>query len=328
MRTSLVNREDVERLLLLVGAIRAGVIDALIREGSHPAADVAATAGTDPRATEVVLEALAAEAVVERLTVDDAVLYRLSPLGRAHLVDEGPDLERFGLLHLAGRIRGWLELPEIIRNGRPLPRDVVKRDLRTMVSAMGERDPEIVEEIVERCLSYAGRIRSMIDIGGAVGHIARRFARSGVRATLFDQDVVIPVAREFLGKEVDHIALVDGDLTEGLPADRFDLAYLGNVTHIYDAETNARLVREVFALLTPGGTIAIQGYMWGRSARAPMFAVNMLQAAGDGEVWSDGQYRDWMAAAGFEEMETVDLESIDAQIVLGRRPRIPDASGR
>lgn len=326
MRRSLVDRRHVERLLLLSGAIRAGIIDALVRDGAHSAEEVAEVARTDPRATGVVLDALAAEEVVERLSTGRGVLYRLTEIGRSHLVDEGPDLERYGLLHLANRIRGWLELPDVISNGRPLPKDPVKRDVRTLVWAMGEREPETVEEIVERCLTYAGPIRSMLDIGGAVGHVARQFSRCGVRATLFDRDKVIPVAQEYLGGETADIALVAGDFTQGLPEGPFDLAYLGNVSHIYSPATNTRLVAEVFAVLSPGGTIAIQDCVWGRSSRAPLFAVNMLQATDEGGVWSEEQFRSWLAAAGFAEVEVADLETADAQLILGRKPRVSASS--
>ena len=61
MRDSLVDRHAVERLLLLVGALRSGLIDALAGQEAAGAAQVAAAAGTDPRATRIVLEALVAE---------------------------------------------------------------------------------------------------------------------------------------------------------------------------------------------------------------------------------------------------------------------------
>lgn len=320
MRESLVDRAPVERLLLLSGAIRSGLVDVLAREGARAAAEVARVAGTDPRATAVVLDALAAEGVVERLAAEGEPLYRLSALGRSHLVDEGPDLERSGLLHLANRVRGWLELPEVIRTGRPLQRDPARRDLRSFASAMGEREPEALDEIVERCLTYAGRVRTMIDIGGAVGHVARQFSRCGVRATLMDREAILPIAREFLGADEVDIAMVAGDFTESLPPGPFGLAYLGNVLHIYAPEVDARVLRDVYEILSPGGSVAIQDLVWGRSPRAPVFAVNMLQATEGGGVWTEGQYREWLEKAGFEGIEVADLDTIQSQLILGRRP--------
>ena len=322
MRDSLVDRQSVERLLLISGAVRAGLIDALSREGASSVDEVAGVSGGDPRAVGVVLEALTAEGIVERVAVDGDARYRLSALGRAHLLDEGPDLERSGLLHLANRVKGWLDLPEVIRTGKSLPRDPARRDVRSFVSAMGEREPEMLDEIVERCLTFAGQIRAMIDIGGAVGHMARQFSRCGVRATLLDRDNVLPFAREFLGKEGADIAFVGGDFTESLPAGPFDLAYLGNVFHIYGPETDARLVHEVYEILNPGGTVAIQDHVWGRSPRAALFAVNMLQATEEGGVWTEEQYRQWLREGGFEEVEIADLDTTNAQLILGRKPRM------
>jgi SAM-dependent methyltransferase len=334
MRESLIDRGSVERLFVVAGALRSGIVDVLAEHEPATAADAAAAAGTDPRATEIVIEALVAEKLVDREgpvpepivrggapnSVGDAALYRLSPRGRAHLVDPGPDLERWGLLHQARKARGWLELPEFIQTGVPMPRGPVKRDIKTMVSAMGERDPDIIEEVVDRCLAYAPHVRTMIDVGGAVGHLARQFARCGVRATLFDRPAVLPVAREYLGEEGRDIALLAGDFTAALPRGPFDLVYFGNVFHIYSPETNARVIREAYSVVAPGGALAIQDYIWGRSVRGAMFAVNMLQATENGGVWSEAQHREWLNAAGFAKIEVLDLETAGTQLVLATRP--------
>jgi SAM-dependent methyltransferase len=153
-----------------------------------------------------------------------------------------------------------------------------------------------------------------------VGHIARQFSRCGVRATLFDRPDVLPVATEYLGEEAGDIAMIGGDLTVALPPGPYDLVYFGNVLHIYDQETNARVIREAYATVAPGGSIAIQNYMWGRSPRAAMFAVNMLQSAENGGVWSEALYRGWLRAAGFAKIEVFDLETGGSQLALATRP--------
>ena len=330
MKTSLVSRDSAERLLLLVGAIRSGLIDALAAGDALTSADalsadqVARVARTDPRASRIVLEALAAEDVVERVSEEnEGALFRLTALGRAHLVDEGPEFERFGLLHQVNKLRGWFELPEVIRTGRPTLRDPATCDTRSFVSAMGERDSAVLDEVLERCLAYAGPIRTMLDVGGAVGHVARHFSRCGVRATLLDRQDVIPLAQEFLGSEAADIRLVSGDYTASLPGGPFDLVYFGNVYHIYGQETNAYVTREALCTVSPGGTIAIQDHVWGRSPRAALFAVNMLQATEDGGVWTEAQYRKWLTDAGFVGIEMVDLDTIGSQLILGKRAEGP-----
>ena len=350
MRESLIDRVAIERLFLIAGALRAGIIDVLAGADGLAAAEVAAGAGADGRATLVVLEALVGEGLLHRSGAvpepppspsdrapqatggrgsepdagagsgSEAPAYRLTPLGRAHLVDPGPLLERWSILHQARKSIGWLELSEVIRSGTRPPRDAVRRDPTTMVSAMGERDPDIIDEIVERCLAYAGPIQSMVDVGGAVGHVARAFAHCGVRATLFDRPAVIPLAREYLGEDGRDIALVEGDFTEGLPPGPFDLVYFGNVYHIYSPAIMARVTSEAYGMVSPGGTIAIQDYVWGRSPRAAIFAVNMLQATEGGGVWSEAQFRAWLSEAGFATVELFDLETAGTHLVLAKRP--------
>ena len=322
MRDSLVDRRSVERLLLLVGALRSGLIDALGGEEALPLEEVARIAGTDPRASRIVLAALASEGVVEETEgADGNIFYRLSPVGRAHLLNEGPDLERAGLVHEVNKLRGWLELPEVIRTGRPASGGMARKDVRSRAMAMGERDPAVLQEVVERCFGYAGgRIHTMVDVGGSVGHLAREFSRRGVKTSLFDKEEVLPFAREYLGEEAGDITFLGGDLTEALPAGPFDLVYFGNVLHIYSPETNARVALEAYRATSRGGTIAIQDYVWGRSPAAALFAVNMLRSTDDGGVWTEEQHRAWLTRAGFTGVEVLDLDTSGGQLVLGRRP--------
>lgn len=374
MRTSLVDRRSAERLLLLVGALRSGLIDALEGEEARSLEEVAQAAGTDVRASRVVLAALVSEGIVEEFARPGAgvssgagapsggapvdagapsaavsppvgvtppgasILYRLSPLGRAHLVDEGPDLERAGLIHEANKLRGWLDLPEVLRTGRPATSGMARQNVRSRALAMGERDPAVLHEVVERCLAYGGPIRTMLDVGGSVGHLAREFARRGVKTSLFDQEEVLPIAREFLGREFSSeeccggetgtagsaagaITLLAGDFTVALPPGPFDLVYFGNVLHIYGPETNARAARDAYGITVPGGTVAIQDYVWGRGPDAALFAVNMLRSTVDGGVWTEDQHREWLSGAGFVDIEVLDLDTSGAQLVFGRRPR-------
>lgn len=320
MKTSLVDQRAVERLLLLVAAVRSGLVDALADGALHTATDVAELAGADPRASHVVLEALAAEQVVERVGEGSDPLYRLTETGAAHLLEGGSETERAGLLHQANKLRGWLELPEVIRSGGPLSKGASEPHVRNRALAMGERDPAVLAEIVERCLAYAGTVTTMIDIGGSVGHLAREFSRLGVKTTLFDSDEVIAIAKEYLGSEAEDMELLAGDYTVALPRGPFDLVYFGNVLHIYGPETNARAAQQAFAATERGGVVAIQDYVWGRSPRSPLFAVNMLRSTKDGGVWTEGQYRGWLGSAGYSDVEVLDLENAEAQLILGRRP--------
>lgn len=321
MRASLVDRGSIERLLVLAGAMESGLIDVLASGEALSAQHIAMVAGTDVRASRVVLDALVAEGIVQRvLEAEDGSFYALTPVGKAHLVDEGPDLERASLLHRVGRIRGLLQLADVIRTGEPTKRDPDRSNVRRMVSAMGERDADLVAEIVEMCMSLAGEPKTMLDVGGAVGHMARQFMRKGLKVTLMDKEEVLPIAREYLGIDAAALDMISGDYTVALPPGPFDLVYFGNVFHIYGPGTNAKVAKDVTEIISPGGLVAIQDYVWGRSEGAEMFAVNMLQATAEGGVWTEVQYRAWLGDAGFVNIDVLDLKNSGAQLIIGQRP--------
>ncbi len=338
--SSLTDRREVEKLLVLAAALRSGLVDAIAVPGGRTAPETALAVDGDLRASRVLLDALVDVGVAERVGGAEPgdETYRLSDLGRAHLIDPAPgsppspELERSSLLHQAHKFEGWLRLADIVKGGQGSPGTtspagdvgVHRRTparLRAFVRTMGEGDPAVPEEVVTRCLEYAGPLISdMIDVGGAVGHMARLFADHGVQATLFDRPEVLPEAREFLGERAEGMRMLGGDFTQALPAGPFDLAYLGNVYHIYGPSTLAALTGRVFSSLRPGGVICVRDFVWERSPRAAMFAVNMLQATDEGGAWREAEYRGWLEGAGFADVRFVDLELARNQLILGRKP--------
>ena len=117
------------------------------------------------------------------------------------------------------------------------------------------------------------------------------------------------------------VRLVEGDFNVALPSGPFDVAYLGNVFHIYGPAKNRRLADRVYRTLAPGGVLAAVDLVWDRSPRARMFAVDMLQATDEGGVWLEEEYRAWLSEAGFEDVQIVDLTLGTNQLILGRRMR-------
>lgn len=320
---SFVRREETERLLIIGGALRAGLVDAISGPGAHPVEEVASMLGADLRACRIMLDALVALGVA----ADTEGGYSLTDAGRLHLVEPLPgqpvsaDLERSSVLHQLRKAQGMLDLPYIVRHGRPPDRDPSERDLRSFLRTMAEGDPAPITELIDQSLAYAlpTQVSTMIDVGGAVGHVASAFAERGIHATLFDHPETLPRAREYLGARVGDLELVGGDFHVAVPPGPFDLAYMGNILHIYGPVANAALVRRVWTSLAPGGVIVIRDFVWERSRRAPLFAVNMLQATVDGGVWREAQFRSWLESAGFADVTVVDLTSADNQLVMGRK---------
>ena len=99
----------------------------------------------------------------------------------------------------------------------PAAGGMARQDVRSRALAMGERDPAVLAEVVERCLAYAGPIDSMIDVGGSVGHLAREFPAGRKSGEIEDDlsvrdDVVVSGLSVGLeSKTGDHCTVLHGD---------------------------------------------------------------------------------------------------------------------
>lgn len=59
----------------------------------------------------------------------------------------------------------------------------------------------------------------------------------------------------------------------------------------------------------------------GRGAGHPfalMFAANMLMHTAEGSSWAVSQYRDWLAEAGFEDVELLPLDGMPTTLIFAR----------
>lgn len=284
-------RHCARRFALIGGAVRAGIVDAVDGGDGCTAEDVASRIGGDLRAVRIVLDGLTAADVLEW----EEELYRLTETGRRLLPGGGM---RYTTLHGLEVLETWLTLPEVVRTGSPVESEErYDGGWEVFIGAMGEKSPEFVEKVVDACLDRKPGAESVLDIGGGPGDISLEFASRGLDATMLDREPVIEMASEELRSRVD---LVPGDFTESLPDGPFDIAYLGNITHIYGPMENRALFRQVNDSLSPGGVIAINDFVRGMSPRAELFAVNMLVNTAEGGTWTLKQFRDWLTGAGFE----------------------------
>ena len=119
--------------------------------------------------------------------------------------------------------------------------------------------------------------------------------------TVLDLPPVVQLMQEKADKV--GIALFPGDFNVGLPPGPFDLAYLGNICHVFGETENQELFRKVSQVLVSGGRIAIVDMVRGTNPFASVFGVNMLVNTRNGGTWTLDQYTDWLAGAGFQDVK-------------------------
>lgn len=303
--------EDIGRLMrgfqpacVLMAGAELDVFGALA-EQSATADGLAARLGTGPRATAMLLDALAA---LELLEKQDGV-YSCPAAVAAVLTASGEHSSLAMAQHLANCLRSWAQLARVVETGQRAERVPSVRgaegDLESFIEAMNDvsRDaaPPLVAELMP--LSF----RHLLDVGGATGTWTLAFLRAvpEARATLFDQPAVIPMAERRLTDEglIDRVTLVAGDYNaDPLPAGA-DFAWVSAIVHQNSPAENTALYARVFDALVPGGRIAIRDVVMDPSHTAPvggaLFAINMLVNTPGGGTFTLDELREGLEAAGF-----------------------------
>lgn len=328
-------RRGAEWALAAAAAQELGLFQGLA-EGALGARDLADALGLDPRGTRILLGVLVELGLVRR----EPEGYRLTGQGRARFVDpDAPDFEAAAMRQWRANIRRWaLQLDHAVRTGEPpegppaaagaeVQDDETEEEaLRRFMAAMADKPAALVDGAVDACrdrLREAGidpaGARSL-DLGGGPGTFARRFAAWGGEAVLAERPRVVEMVREAYGLDrVPRLELWAGDFLEGLPQGPFDLVLLSNITHIYDAETNARLLVRVRQAMRPGGILAILDFVRGASEFASLFAITMLLQTERGDTYGRGDYERWLGAGGFTRTRMVRLDP-DRHLITATAP--------
>jgi len=281
-----------QELLILGAAVKSGMIEALRKITTCD--DLSEKLTLNPRTVWMIVEALADLGYVTRQ--GEAVT--LSEETRKMIYDPtAPNYIGFAFMHRYNMIRSWVQLPEILASGQPASRDGDPDNTRYFMEAMRHGAETSAPTIADFLLTDTVKWVRVLDIGGGPLIYGSAFAARGAKVTVLDLPPVVQLMQEKAKKA--GIDMVPGDFNLGLPPGPFDLAYLGNICHVFGEGENRELFRKVSQVLVPGGRIAIVDMVRGTNPFASVFGVNMLVNTTNGGTWSLEQYTDWLAGAGF-----------------------------
>lgn len=322
---------------VLASAVMSGVADALAEgvEGSRgPDAvgagrtveEVAASAGTDARATRILLSALVGVGLATRADglnagapVDAGTRFALSEAG-AVLASDHPQT-------LAWIVRKewffygvWNELPAAMEDGRGriAPWQERLRDDRAtafgFLRALDDLAARFGGELAEAAAAAIpaegrepGAALRLLDVGGASGSHAARLA--GLRPDVKPLVLDLPEVGPLVGERHGELPFAAGDLAAprfGRPeGETWDVVLLANILHDHTPAQNERLVREAAELLAPGGTLLLYEWIPNPDSDAPdlpLFAVMMMVENDGGDAYSEAEHRTWLESAGLGEI--------------------------
>ena len=316
---------------VLIACAELGVFAALA-DGPRTGSVLAAQAGAQPRALERLLNAAVALGLLERAEGR----YANGPLAAACLAREGP----YYLGNLVGRegafYRRWANLGEAVRSGQR-PEENRRDEARgnwvrgfelALYDMARTAAPAIAEALAPLVEPFASGSVRCIDIGGGHGAYSVALAErySYLAATIFELPAAAEVARELTAARpvAARVYVQSGDFKRDPLGDGFHLALLFGILVSETAPDALALLRKIHAALVPGGWVVLRGTFLDDERTGPLEAVlgdvHMLLSTDAGGLQSLTEVTGWLAAAGFEEAQRIDVAGEASSLWAAQKP--------
>ena len=289
------------------------------------AAAVAGRLGTDPRATESLLNALVA---LEALTKRDGV-FASTPAAARYLASGSKDDSRAALMHTAHLWARWSTLTECVRQGTSVTyTEMADRDdewTRAFIAAM-HKNAAFRAPLVVRAVGLEG-VGRVLDVGGGSGAYAIAFAQAqrGLTADILDLATVVPLAAGHIAEAgvAARVRTRVGDLRKDDYGTGYDLVFISAICHMNTPDENRAMFGRAFQALAPSGRVVVQDFILNPDKTGPkagaLFALNMLVGTRGGSAYSEAEYATWLGGAGFQDVERRRLPG-PSDLMVGRRP--------
>lgn len=289
-----INSFQLPQEFLIVGAAaRVGLFDEIKKEPCT-LDYLAIKTASNSRSLWVIVEALVALGYLEY--IEDKV--KLTKEAWEIFYDpQHENYTGFSFMHGYNLMSAWLQLPEVIKSGKPAVKKRGPEQSVNFIKAMSHYAVKSAPQVVEYCLKGLPAGAKVLDVGGGPLTYANAFAKQGAKVVVLDLPEVVDMMQPELAPAL-SITMCKGDFTKGLPQGPYNLVYLGNVCHIYGEDINRELFKRAADELLPGGRIVINDMIRGTSPRAALFGVNMLVNTISGGTWTYQQYKTWLEDTG------------------------------
>jgi ubiquinone/menaquinone biosynthesis C-methylase UbiE len=315
--------------LIISAAVNNKVFDAL-EDGAKTVEQLQKETGGSTRGLRAIMDALVG---LELLKKDRQSRYSLTPESQAFLISDKPGtLAGFFGSILPVMASRWLQLTDIVRNGRP----AVAVNQETEGT---EFFSQLVETIIP--MSYPGAQKladhlnfakskeqvRVIDLaaGSGIWGIALTQKSPNVSVTAVDWPGMIATTKRITKKfgVRDRFEFIEGDLSEANFGTGYNLATLGHILHSEGEQRSRQLLKKVFRALKSGGTIAIAEWLVNDNRTEPlhalMFSVQMLVNTEKGDTFSFNQIKKWLEDAGFKKVRKLKAPG-PSPLILATKP--------
>jgi SAM-dependent methyltransferase len=296
----------------LFAAAELGVFSALAG-GPATLDELAERTGLSRRAARISADAMVALGFLER--ADRA--YRNGPIAATYLTGAGPDLRPF--LRFWDRLSyvSWTRLADALRTGVAGAQfDLSPEDGEVFAAGVEAITAGSAHALAESGV-LAGR-RRLLDVGGGTGSflLAALDRDPALEGTLVEVEPVASIARARLDGRAE-VVTADA-LTDPLP-EGHDAILVANLAHLVSPAHNRELLARLRAVAAPGARLLLVDFWTDAGHTDPPFAALMAGEfalfSDEGDVYSEDEVREWLAATGWRALERRPLAGPQSLIV-------------
>jgi 2-polyprenyl-3-methyl-5-hydroxy-6-metoxy-1,4-benzoquinol methylase len=265
----------------------------------------------DPRATEILLDAVTALGLLKK----KGSVYRNSALATTFLIKKSLWYQGDMLRHSDHLWKNWTGLDEIVRAGRPSRLE--GRDYQIFIKAM-HNNAILLAPMVIDAIDTMG-VKTALDLGGGPGTYCTELSRRGVRATLFDLPEAVEIARKLVKRKT--VRFMSGDFHSDDIGSGYDLLLISQIVHSLSIKEIQALLKKARNALNPSGKIAIHEFLLNNDRAHPvtgaLFSINMLINTAKGRCYTPKEMTTWLKKTGFKSIKTKKLG--DTVVLTGRK---------
>lgn len=221
---------------------------------------------------------------------------------------------------------------ESIRTGSAQDRDdysaMSKEELEAFSRGSYPRVMTVGREFVARYDLSA--FHNLLDVGGGTGGLAIAITEAcpHIRAVVVDQANITPLTRQFVAEAeaTSRVHVLTADIVNEPLVGSYDVAVMSAFIQVLSQEQALRALMNVGKVVEPGGSVFIIGEgILDNSRLSPPEAVafnltSITRFDDGGSSYTEQQYRDWLAEAGFLESFERGTFSNWSDIIRARKP--------
>ncbi len=291
---------------------------AKVAAGENSVDRLSAAEHWDPLGTRMLLDDLCSLKLLAR----EGDEYRLAAEAERYLLPDKPTYKgKYLLAHFCWEGNG--NLAQAIRTGkRPISYDTTTSAATDIWIGAYSRSWAAPKTYLKDCDAmwqalgiYGHDGLRILDLacGPAPKSLALALASTGVRVTLLDWEGILQMARKVaanLGVD-SQVTSLPGDVTSvAYGRNRYEVAFLGDVTHFFSPAQNIRIFRKAYDALVDGGTLvvnAVRGEYLDPTEHGLWF-----YAVSAGAAYNFQEYKDMLERASFTDI--VDTDIVDLRI--------------